>query len=132
MIFFISLPKRFFIEVYGIQMATIQEIKNLTLGHFLSCWSSGTIGITFLKWSLIFQFVLQYKLDSQLLVSDDCFLSVEAHIMYTANKFGLRYSRKRISQNSIPNFIYIFPKSFMIFCQELLDPKRNYENQIWT
>ena len=29
------------------------------------------------------------------------------------------YSRKRISQNSFPNFIYIFPKSFMIFCQEL-------------
>jgi hypothetical protein len=24
------------------------------------------------------------------------------------------------------------PKSFMIFCQELLDPKKNYENQIWT
>ncbi len=22
--------------------------------------------------------------------------------------------------------------SFMTFCQELLDPKRNYENQIWT
>ncbi len=34
---------------------------------------------------------------------------------YTANKFGLMYSRKRISQNSFPNFIYIFPKSFMIF-----------------
>ncbi len=48
----------------------------------------------------------------------------------TANKFGLMYSRKRISQNSFPNFIYIFPKSFMMFCQELLDPKRNYENQI--
>jgi hypothetical protein len=40
------------------------------------------------------------------------------------------YSRERISQNSFPNFIYIFPKSFMIFCQELLDPKRNYKNQI--
>jgi len=42
------------------------------------------------------------------------------------------YSRIRISQNSFPNFIYMFPKSFMIFCQELQDPKRNYENQILT
>ena len=42
------------------------------------------------------------------------------------------YSRKRISQNSFPNFIFIFPKSFMIFCQEPLDPKRNYKNQIGT
>ncbi len=48
----------------------------------------------------------------------------------TANNFGIMYSRKRISQNSFPNFIYIFPKSFMRFCQELQDPKRNYENQI--
>jgi hypothetical protein len=40
-------------------------------------------------------------------------------VYYTANNFGLMYSRKRISQNSFPNFIYIFPKSFMIFCQEL-------------
>jgi hypothetical protein len=52
------------------------------------------------------------------------------HTYCTANKFGIMYSRKRISQNSFPNFIYIFPKSFMIFCQELEDPKRNYENQI--
>jgi len=51
---------------------------------------------------------------------------------HTAKKFGLMYSRKRISQNLFPNFIYIFAKSFMIFCQELLDPKKNYENQIWT
>ncbi len=51
---------------------------------------------------------------------------------HTANKFGLIYSLKRISQNSFPNFTYIFPKSFMIFCQELLDPKRNYKNQIRT
>jgi hypothetical protein len=49
---------------------------------------------------------------------------------YTANNFGLMYSRKRISQNSFPNFIYIIPKSFMVFCQELHNPKRNYENQI--
>ncbi len=42
------------------------------------------------------------------------------------------YSQIRISQNSFPIFNYIFPKSFMIFCQELQDPKRNYENQIWT
>ncbi len=49
---------------------------------------------------------------------------------YTANNFGFMYSRNRISQYSFPNFIYIFPKSFMKFCQELLDPKRNYENQI--
>jgi hypothetical protein len=48
----------------------------------------------------------------------------------TANNFGLIYSQKRISQNPFPNFIYIFPKSFMIFCQELHNPKRNYENQI--
>jgi hypothetical protein len=47
----------------------------------------------------------------------------------TANNFGLMYSQKRISQNSFPNFIYIFVKSFMIFCQELSNPKRNYENQ---
>jgi hypothetical protein len=53
-------------------------------------------------------------------------------MLHTANKFGLMHSRKRISQNSFPNFIYIFPKSFMIFCQELLDPKRNYENQTGT
>jgi hypothetical protein len=33
----------------------------------------------------------------------------------TANNFGLMYSRKRICQNSFPNFIYIFQKSFMIF-----------------
>jgi hypothetical protein len=46
---------------------------------------------------------------------------------HTANNFGIRYSRKRISQNSFPN---IFSKPFMIFCQELQDPKRNYENQI--
>jgi hypothetical protein len=55
-----------------------------------------------------------------------------AHLPYTANSFGLMYSRKRISQNSFPNLIYIFPKSFMIFCQELHNPKRNYENQICT
>jgi hypothetical protein len=46
----------------------------------------------------------------------------------TANNFGIMYSRKRISQNSFPNLIHIFPKSFMIFCQELQDPERNYEN----
>jgi hypothetical protein len=49
---------------------------------------------------------------------------------YTANNFGLMYSRKRISQNSFPNYIHIIPKSFMVFCQELHNPKRNYENQI--
>jgi hypothetical protein len=53
-------------------------------------------------------------------------------IVCTANNFGLMYSRKRISQNSFPNFIHIIPKSFMVFCQELHNPKRNYENQIWT
>jgi hypothetical protein len=31
------------------------------------------------------------------------------------------YSQKRISQNAVPNFIYIFPDSFMIFWQELKD-----------
>ncbi len=56
----------------------------------------------------------------------------EPFLLYTANNFRLIYSRKRISQNSFPNFIYIFPKSFMIFCQELSNLKRNYENQIWT
>ncbi len=55
---------------------------------------------------------------------------VESKIDCTANNFGIMYSRKRISQNSFPNFNDIFPKSFMIFCQELIDPKRNYENQI--
>jgi hypothetical protein len=49
---------------------------------------------------------------------------------YTANNFGLMYSRKRISQNSFPNLIHIIPKSFMAFCQKLHNPKRNYENQI--
>jgi hypothetical protein len=43
---------------------------------------------------------------------------------YTANNFGIMNSRKRIGQNSFPNFIYIFPESFMIFCQELQDPKK--------
>ncbi len=33
------------------------------------------------------------------------------------------YFRKRISQNSFPNLINVFPKSFMIFWQELQDPK---------
>jgi len=56
-------------------------------------------------------------------------LSVSNH---TANNFGLMYSRKRISQNSFPSFIYIIPNSFMVFCLELNNPKRNYENQIWT
>ncbi len=51
---------------------------------------------------------------------------------HTANNFEFMYSRNRISHYSFPKFIYIFPKLFMIFCQELLDPKRNYENQIWT
>ncbi len=49
---------------------------------------------------------------------------------HTANNFGIMYSRKRISQNSFPNFIYIFPS--MIFCQELQDPERNCEIQIST
>jgi hypothetical protein len=49
---------------------------------------------------------------------------------HTANNFGLMYSRKRISQNSFPNFIHIIPKSFMVFYQELRNPNRNYENQI--
>ncbi len=31
----------------------------------------------------------------------------------TANNIGFMYSRKRISQNLFPNFIYIFPKSIM-------------------
>ncbi len=48
---------------------------------------------------------------------------------HTANNFGLMYSQKRIRQNSFPNFIFIILKSFMIFCQELGNPKRNYEKQ---
>ncbi len=32
----------------------------------------------------------------------------ETSSLHIANNFGLMYSRKRISQNSIPNFIYIF------------------------
>ncbi len=51
---------------------------------------------------------------------------------HTANNFGLMCSRKRIGQNSFPNLICIIPKSFMVFWQELHNPKRNYENQIWT
>jgi hypothetical protein len=46
----------------------------------------------------------------------------------TANNFGLMCSRKRISQNLFPNLIYIIPKSFMVFCKEPHNPKRNYEN----
>ncbi len=51
-------------------------------------------------------------------------------VTHTTNNFELMNSRKRISQNSFPNFIYIIPKSFMVFCQELCNPKKNYENQI--
>jgi hypothetical protein len=53
----------------------------------------------------------------------------------TANNFGLMYSRKRISQNSFPDFIYIFPKSFMILSgttrskKELLKPDFNLGSQ---
>jgi hypothetical protein len=36
----------------------------------------------------------------------------------TANNFEFMYSLQRISLNSFPKFIYIFPKSFMIFQQE--------------
>ncbi len=53
-------------------------------------------------------------------------------VSFTANNFGLMCSRKRISQNSFPDLIHIIPKSFMVFCQELHNPKRNCENQIWT
>ncbi len=59
-------------------------------------------------------------------------LIVKGSVRYIANNFGLMYSRKRISQKSFPNFIHIISKSFVIFCQELQDPKRNYENQIRT
>jgi hypothetical protein len=45
--------------------------------------------------------------------------------IYTANNFGLLYSWKRISQNSFPNFFYIFPKSFMIFCPNNSNPDLN-------
>jgi hypothetical protein len=40
---------------------------------------------------------------------------------YTGNNFEFIYSRQRISQNSFPKLIHIFPTSFMIFQQELLD-----------
>ncbi len=56
------------------------------------------------------------------MIIDDAPLSFVLFSLYTANNFGIMYSRKRISQNL----------SFMIFCQELQDPERNYENQIWT
>jgi hypothetical protein len=36
----------------------------------------------------------------------------------TANNFELMYSRQRMSQNSFPKFIYVFPNSFIIFWQE--------------
>jgi hypothetical protein len=54
------------------------------------------------------------------------------------------YSQQKISQNSFPNFIAIFPKLFMIIWQELVDattllsafdeydPKRNDEIPIQT
>ena len=42
-------------------------------------------------------------------------------LICTANNFEIMYSRQRISQNSLSKFIYVFPKSFMIFQQELLD-----------
>ncbi len=45
--------------------------------------------------------------------------SSELGLRHTANNYGLMYSRKRISQNSFPNFVHIIPKSFMVFCQEL-------------
>ncbi len=58
----------------------------------------------------------------------------------TANNFELVYSRQRISPNSFPTFNYIFPKSFMIFQQELLDAAvslwrniitKGFMKQIW-
>jgi hypothetical protein len=41
--------------------------------------------------------------------------------LHTANSFQFLYYLIRISQNSFPNFIYIFPKSFMIFQKEILE-----------
>jgi hypothetical protein len=49
-----------------------------------------------------------------------------------ANNFGLMYSRKRNSQNLFPNFIHIIPKSFVVFCKELCNPKRNYRFELRT
>jgi hypothetical protein len=45
-------------------------------------------------------------------------LSSSPKFGYTANKFGLMYciSEKELAKTRSPNFIYIFPKSFMIFC----------------
>jgi hypothetical protein len=40
---------------------------------------------------------------------------------YNANNFRFMYYQKRISQNSFPNLIYIFPKSFLIFQKEQLN-----------
>ncbi len=47
---------------------------------------------------------------------------------YTGNNSEFIYSRQRISQNSFPKLIHIFPKSFMIFQQELLDASVS----LWT
>ncbi len=70
------------------------------------------------------------KLGSESFLEAEMRESLEVSFDHTANKFGIMYSRKRISQNLFLNFIFIFPKSFMIFCRELKDPKRNYESQI--
>jgi hypothetical protein len=40
---------------------------------------------------------------------------------YTANKFGLCILEKELAKTHSHNSFYIFPKSFMILRQELLD-----------
>jgi hypothetical protein len=83
-----------------------------------------TLAAQFLFWESLFQI---FGIGSLQCISSQ---PSTAPAWHTANNFGLMYSRKRISQNSFSNFIHIIPKSFMEFCQELHNPKRNYENQI--
>jgi hypothetical protein len=57
---------------------------------------------------------------------------VQSGWTYTANNFELMYSRQRISQNSFPKFLYIVPKSFIIFLRELLDAAVSLGSSEWN
>jgi hypothetical protein len=48
------------------------------------------------------------------------------------NNFELMYSRQRVSQNSFTKFLYIVPKSFIIFQQELLDADVSLGSSEWN
>jgi hypothetical protein len=81
------------------------------------------VTVTFCDINVVWCYVLSQYRGSNLDVGDD--RKILPGCRLTANNFGLTYSRKTVSQNSFPNFIYIIPKSFIIFCQELGNPKRN-------